>query len=414
MRLQILLKSLKILTCSLFLWGGSCQIAMASDDDHVVIGGSITIEDDDTGDVVALGGQIDIGGNIGGDMVAIGGQVDIDVHSEGEIVAIGGQVTVEGITTSSAVVFGGDLDVGLIVGDELVVAGGQVSIDPETNVAGEARIFGGDVSVDGVYSGNVKTGGGSITLNGHFSDTVEIGGYDVEVDGFFGGDVIIEVEDLEFGDSVQFLGDLTIRSPNEPEIPDGLTVGGSYTYEKISRTEISFGDAEMYEMAMIFGFGAVAVLILSLLFLIIALFIVAGGSKVSARGVQMIRHETLRSFLIGLGVVFLAPIVLGLMTALFPPIAVLFAVYVMWLTVGFVMTGYALMVVLANKGDGNMGGGKRFLFAFLGWLILFVLTLIPIIGIIVCVLAMIFGSGAYLNALFDRSGGEIQSTGDEG
>jgi len=365
-------------------------------------GGEISFDADDADEIVAIGGLVKVTGTSKGEVLAIGGDVSVDVNADGDIVVMGGEVSVSGVTTQDGFVAGGEVSVDLIVADELFVAGGNVEILSNTTVAGNGSFFGGVVEVDGVFAGPVETGGGIVELIGQFAGDVTAASQDLTLDGYFSGDVEVTAVEISFGDNVQFLGDLTIKSPEEVELPEGVEVGGEFSYEYISKNDIDVGNAKIHEILTIFGVTVAVLVFVCLAIFSIGVIVVAASGSISRRGITLVRDEPWKAFGIGAGVLILMPIGLGILTAINDMFAPLFVLYgLVWLT-GFAMGGYLMITLLFNRGPVDHSGCKRFGLALLGTFLLLIICIIPILGGLVSFAASIVGTGAYVGGLLSK------------
>lgn len=251
---------------------------------------------------------------------------------------------------------------------------------------------------------------GNVAMPGQFADDIEITAGQVELSGYFSGDVLVVATDIVFGDNVQFLGDLEVHAPGEVTLPDSVSVGGDFSYEFIDADDIDFQGVE--DLWLMLGVGiAVAVIALVLVFGVGAIVIAITGNA-SRRGVIMMRDHTGKSFLYGLAVIVVGLIGIIIATVIFEPLGMLFILYWLSLMVGFVFAGYAVFTIMVDKGRKPHGGGKRFGFSLIGLLILFVLTIIPILGFFISVAALLVGTGAFFGGIVGKdSDSDFQSEG---
>ena len=139
--------------------GDEVSVAPGNDvhDNLYVAGGSISINSAVTGDLLAVGGNILISKNVSADMAVAGGAITILGNSGGDIRVAGGNIIISGDVAGDLVVAGGSVTItsDVTVEKDLIVAGGQVIFDG--NVLGNAQISGGAVSINGRIKGNVKS-----------------------------------------------------------------------------------------------------------------------------------------------------------------------------------------------------------------------------------------------------------------
>jgi hypothetical protein len=367
-------------------------------DDVVLTGDHIVFDDGAEEALKAFGGQVNLQGDAKDDVLAAGGTVDIDMNVDGDLVAFGGNVALTGVANQDVLAVGGSVAVGLTISNDFDAVGGNIIISADSTVGGHASIHGGYVEVDGVYAGPVKAGGGEVNLIGQFASDVKVAATDVELNGYFSGDVKVTAGNVKFGDNVQFLGDLNVMSPDKVELPDGMMIGGEFSYAHVDESDIEdFGDlfsilwvgviVALIALFFIFGFGTV---------------IVAIADNASRRGVAMMRDETLKAFLYGVAVLVLGVIGLIVATAIYEPFAIASILYVILIMTGYVFAGYAALTLMIDKGQKPHGFGRRLGYSLLGLVALFFVGLIPLIGALVGLAAMIFGVGAFFGGLVGR------------
>ncbi|HSM21318.1 MAG TPA: polymer-forming cytoskeletal protein, partial [Rubrivivax sp.] len=161
--------------------------------DRFVAGGSLTIDEPVAGDLIAAGGSIDIDAPVGGDAVLAGGRARLGADVAQSVYAAGGQLTVAGR-----------------VGRNLRAAGGRVELGPQSQVAGNATVAGGQVTLRGRIGGDVQIGGGQVLIDGPVAGNVSVG-----------------AGQLELGPRARIEGRLRLRSGDEPTLsPQAQVLGG--------------------------------------------------------------------------------------------------------------------------------------------------------------------------------------------
>jgi hypothetical protein len=252
-----------------------------------------------------------------------------------------------------------DGDPGLDSDDRVVLTGGLRIVEGET--AAIVVVFNGPVVIDGTVTESVVVFNGRTEISGKVRDDVVV----------FNGRVLIR-SGAEIG------GDVASRE--SPQIEDGATVRGNV--ENVT-TRFDFENVELGgRIAWWIGYS-VSTLALGLLLLLFA-------PALDGPIVDAARRRTGAAVGFGVAVFFLVPIaaVLLLVTIVGIPLGlfVLLALALLY-TVGYVTGAHALGRLLVKPPT------SRFLAFLVGWAILRLVGLIPLVGSLVWLLAAIFGLG---------------------
>jgi cytoskeletal protein CcmA (bactofilin family) len=260
--------------------------------------------------------------------------------------------------------------------DQIVMTGRLVITADET--VDSAVIFNGPALVEGTVRQTL------VVLNG-----------DAEVSGTVREDVVVLNGDLVVRSGAEIGGDLVTRSTATVE--DGATVRGTQksvaTEFKID--EVGFGGRVVWWVAY-----SVSILILGLLLLVFAPQLFASVRETA-------RTRLGSSIGWGAGLFFLLPIgsVLLLVTLVGLPLGIF-----LLLALAFIYTlGYAVATIAA----GNMimrSSSSRFVVFLVGWVVLRVLALIPVVGGLLWLLGCIWGLGLLAVAIHRRPTSDAPAT----
>ncbi len=209
----------------LVVTGGALAAEFAGDEDVYRLAAGEVVNDD----LYVGSGEIYIDGTVKGDLFAAGGYVEINGVVEGDLVAAGGGVVIRGQVLDDVRVAGGGIEVSGSIGDDLFVAGGGgqsmafpmpfgarsiqqgIRIGDEATVGGDAVIFGGGGRIGGSVAGDLLAGMGTLELAGQV-----------------GGNADLQVGSLRVAEGSSVAGILRYTSPDELNIPAG--VSGSVQY----------------------------------------------------------------------------------------------------------------------------------------------------------------------------------------
>jgi cytoskeletal protein CcmA (bactofilin family) len=325
------------------------------DDDLYAFGQNVTILGTVTGSVIAGGNTVAVSGEVGGDLMAAGSTVIVDGPVHGSVRAAGQSVQVrDGID------------------GDLLAAGNSVS------VLGDGRI-GRDLL------GAATT----LTIAGPVGRDVHASGDQVRISSSVGGEVDSNASNLRLDPTARVAGSVRYTSVNEADVASGATIGGAITRSEPASPPTAAPGA--FALDLLAGTAGLAVLGLVML--------VAFPGTVR-RKVQMLRHSPWTSLGVGALVLIVTPLlaaivfVAGLWAGGWWLSLPLLAAYVVWLFLGYLVSAVAVgRELLARL---RRPAGSPVWSLLLGLLVLGVLGLIPFVGGLIGLIAVVFGGGALL------------------
>lgn len=347
------------------IWRAGARVqAVASDHENVSAGGAI----------------VSVRGTVRQDVRAGGAEVDVDASAGRDYWAAGAIVTAKGQAARNMYLAGARVSVDARVGERLRVAGARVLIGSLTEVAGQTSIAGADV----VFAGTANNG-------------AEIYGDSVQIDGRIAGDVRIFARHVTVGRTAVIDGDIRFETFNEPMIEEGAQISGRQT--------VTLPQPRTFEREHIFaGIGAFILLAVGAGFLL-GLILLIGARSFVERSVDAMREAPWRSALTGLAVLILLPLlaVVLMVTIIGIPIGLLtLLAFPLLLFVGSVLAAFGLSDRLFNRPREPRSFGGRLLYLLAGVLILVLLGLVPFLGFVTWLLAVMFGLGAFWQAMRGR------------
>ncbi|HKV31282.1 MAG TPA: hypothetical protein VJT14_09730 [Candidatus Dormibacteraeota bacterium] len=320
-------------------------------DDIYVGAGTISIGGTVNGNVIAGGGTITVSGNISRDLILGGGTITVTGHVGGSIIAAGGNITVNAPVAQDIVVTGGMIDIGsaAIIGRDLVIAGGTATIS-----APVAR--------------RVQMASGSLTLRNKV-----------------GGDVRGQVDHLKL-DGAQIAGNLDYTSKNSVELVNGASVAGATTRHTPVDRGGGPGNGFLGWLRALVGILALGLLLIFLL------------PGLSTRAIDTERAQPWASLGIGAAILLITPIVallvfiVGIFLGFWWLGLLLIPLWILALAIGYVVSGFLLgRLIFAQLGWGRYHDALALL---AGLFVLAVIGVIPVIGWLIGLVALILGVGA--------------------
>jgi cytoskeletal protein CcmA (bactofilin family) len=327
--------------------------------------------------VWAAGAIVSVRGSVREAIHACGAEVDIDATAGGDVYGCGAIVTVKGTVGRDLFAGSARTSVDARVAGNLKVAGARVIIGPQTEVRGETTVVGAEV----VFAG---TSQGPATFH---ADSIRI-------DGRIAGDVLVRARSVTIGKDAVIEGAITFETFSDPLIEPGATVRGRQTVTTPQPPEVGPG-AVFAALIGTFLFAIGAGLVLGILLLIFARPFVE-------RAIDRIRTAPVQSALVGLAVLILVPLIalIVMVTVVGIPIGLLMLLaFPLTLLSAGVLAAFGLSDWLMNRSRSQRSWGGRVLLLLVGLIILTVIGLIPILGFVTWVVALIVGLGALWQAI---------------
>jgi cytoskeletal protein CcmA (bactofilin family) len=317
--------------------------------DTVTIAAGETIADD----VLVAGGTVRVEGAIDGDLVVAGGTVTVNGAVQRNLIVAGGTVIVHGPVAGTVYAAGGTLDLNSTIGRNLVMAGGNITAGADTRVARDAVLNGGQLVLAGTVVRNVLVSAGSLTVE----KTARIG------------------------------GNLTGQAPS-PKIDPGATIGGTTNLsEPVSKQDGKKGLAGLFIWRLLSAIGL----------LILGLVTVAAVPRFTREAITMIAEHPWATLLAGLIVLLLTPLVM-LILLIVPPLSLL--LFLLYLVALLVAPVFAVVRIGAWVWRRT---GSLYPMLLIGVGIYFLVRLIPILGDLVGLLALLYGLGTLALTLQART-----------
>src|SRR5438477_2528711 len=362
-----------IVIAALFAWlpleASAADLRQGSD---VTVARTETVNDD----IYAGAGPINIGGTVNGTVIAGGGTITVSGNITRDLIVGGGTVNVTGHVGGSIIAAGGNLTLSGPVEHDIVVTGGMIDISSGATIGRDLLVAGGTATVSAPVTRRVQMSSGSLTLKNHV-----------------GGDVRGRVDRLKL-DGAQIGGNLDYTSNNAVELVNGARVAGTTTRHMPTDANSARNGflGWLRELIGLFALG------------LLMIFLLPG---LSARAIDTLRALPWPSLGIGAAILVITPIValiifiIGLLIGGWWLGVLLVPIWILVLAVGYVVSGFLLgRLLFAQLG----WGGYHDALALLGGLfVLTILGLIPILGGLVGLAAVVLGAGAMALTVSQRT-----------
>jgi len=314
------------------------------------------------------------------DTFAAGNLIEVDGAEADHLFLAGSDIVVANASVHDLIAAGGDLRLtGAQIIDDIIVAGGDIVVGSDVEIGGSAVLAGGTVRMDAPVGGDLRVMAGDMTINSTVAGTARLSGTTIVV-----------------GPDARIAGDLLYRG-------DDLTVqrGAVIEGRRLIMPEPEYSAAEDFGTGMgrfaLFLFLSIVVSYLALVFLL-----ALSAPRLMYNTANTMWDRPWQSLGIGVLYAIIVPLLVMLLawSGVGLPLAFLLVVVSLALTaIAFAATAYFTGMGIRRVATGTDEAPDR-LAARIGWpiagaLIIFALTMIPLVGFFVWVLAMVFGLGAF-------------------
>ncbi|OGY45159.1 MAG: hypothetical protein A3A24_03255 [Candidatus Buchananbacteria bacterium RIFCSPLOWO2_01_FULL_46_12] len=347
---------------------------------------SVTVAADQIidGNFIKAGNIIDIEGAVKGDVIVAGNTIRISGPVSGDVIAAGNSIKISGPVSGSVRVVGSNIEVSGEVKNNIWTAGSNVFIDKTSTVGLDVYAAGASVEIKGKVSGNVWAGAGTVVISNEVGKKVTAS-VDRE------GQVILET-------GAKINGDLVYQAASEKQliIKEGAVVSGQTIKKAIKNYKVDTGFLSpaffLFKTISFFSFLILGLVLISLV-----------PKKLLAMHAEMVKRPAQS---IGWGLVYLiitpVVVVLLLFTVIGIPLAlIILPLYLIGLCLSKVIAGLAIGILLVDQLSHKKYSGSLIVPLAVGLLVLTILSSLPIVGWLVCLLTMLWALGAMLQVKKD-------------
>lgn len=342
-------------------------------------GNNVNFPADQTVDstIYASGMSLNIAGMVNGDIFCAGQSVTISAQVNGDIICAGQNVNITGDVQGS-----------------VRLAGQTVVVD--SSVAGSATIAGQNFTLGsgGSVGRDLSVGTADSTLNGKVGRDLAAAGANIVVANEIGRNIKGTVDQLTLDSNANVKGNIEYTSANNLERSSGATVDGT-----ISRSEpTKQAKSADKESTRDTGFAWFAYLLIA--FLLVALALVLAIPDFVHRSADKVFAKPWKAPLIGLLFTLLGPIVLIILAITLVGIPLAILIFFIWLVI--VMLSGPFFAYLVGRMILRRSN-QPLLIMIVGALIVLIAYFIPIIGFLVMLAALWFGTGMIILELLHRT-----------
>ena len=312
------------------------------------------------------------------------------------LVVAGGTITVHGRVQEDATLASGSVLVLGPIGDDLRVAGGTVEV---------ARAVGGDLVVAGRtvrlgpevrVGGRVWIAGATTEVAGHLARTLMVAAVRVRVDGEVDGDVTLVGREIEIGPTARLRGHLIYTSLREARIDPAARIEGPITHH---RAETAARLARGLRVLLTVVWVGSLLSLMTVGIVLLGLF--PGFTRAAARTIPETPWIN-----VGVGGVVLVALPITAIVLMLTLIALPLGLILLALAAVAPLVGYLTTAVwlgelgLRRFRQPAASTGRLILGLVLALLALAVLRLVPVVGLVVSVAALLVGLGAWTRTAY--------------
>ena len=361
--------SLLAVGVAFFAFAGLASAQSFRSGENVVIGGQETVN----GALYAAGNSVTVSGRVVGDVFCAGQNITIDARVEGDVICAGQNVKVGGT-----------------VSGDIRLAGQTINVDGK--VSGSATVAAQSLTISsgGSIARDLTGGVQNLTLTGSIGRDLTIGAEQATLNGEVGRNVTSEINRLSLGSQAVIGGNLTYTSSSDANVARQAQISG-----QTARLEPKVEEEQKEFAGAVFAGVLYFLTAMLLIALVLILVLPRLMHSVTENAVKKPGWTALVGFLSL--VIVPVVIVLSFMTIIGIPLGILLSlawVLILLLT-GPVAAYYLGRVVFADK--------QHPVFMMLvGAILLWILYLVPVLGLLVMFLVGIFGTGMIVSELLGR------------
>lgn len=349
---------------STFSFSRSLVVASSSPGNSYNAGTSIIITGPVFGDLAAIGGSIVSAASVQGDEFLMGGTINTRSLIGGDLRAIGGRIAVEAPVRGDLIALGYSVEANRAEGGVFI---GALNTMLSRGAGGPVTIYGNNVALGGTFGGDVR-----IVASGHVGLAAD----------------------------TRIKGVLTYEAPQPASIPDTVVIEGGVKYTNASYLP-DVGTSRILAVISIAVF---------LLARIIGALILAGllaglfprlAEAIADRLYTRNARSILLTMLLGFGILAATPILIVLLLLTFVGIGLGLLLFVLYGLLAFLSVLYA-GILIGSMFARRFARRDRVLWrdGVLGMLVFSLIALLPVIGMPILFLFVLFSAGALLQLFF--------------
>lgn len=348
--------------------------------------------------VYRAGEQVDVRASVTGDAVLAGGTVRVAEGVQGDVVAAGGEVDIDATVGEDIRIAGGNVTIGAPVGSDVLAAGGTVRLRREAAIGGDAVLFGGQLIIDGTVDGALSANGGQVDINGDVRGPANVRAGAIRLQGALRGPAVLVADDITVAPGAVIENEVRYWTSKGELTNASFDGGGRLVYDPSLATAMP---QEMEPAAIAALAGVIGVYGVLSAALVIALLLLC-TKTLFAEAAKRLRDAPGISVFAGLVFVVATPMLclFLLLTLIGIPLAIaLFAFYAVILWFSTTFTAVIFTKMIEHHVRARWGVLILVLVATALYVVLQLLSLVPVVGWLLVAL-LVFGALGALMMVF--------------
>lgn len=327
-------------------------------------------------DVFAVGEIVEISGTVNGDVYAVGGQILVDGTINGDLLALGGTVTVSGTVSQDARLVGGQVAINGEIGRNVTIVAGDLELMPSAMIHGHVVAAAANVEAGALIQRDVKIAAGKAILSNRV-----------------GGDVTMAAGAIRLTSKAVVAGNLMYWSKLPASIDQQAVVSGHVVRRILTKDFLP----SARDILLVFaGLKVIATVTSLVSTLVLGLLLIHFYPNASHRAVMHLTVQPLASLGVGVLTLLLTPFVMVFLAITVVGLPLAFMLLAWYAIVLYVSRVFVIALVGRLVFDKfGVAGHERWAFLF-GLVLYYVLTFLPVIGLLFTMLTILFGLGAML------------------
>jgi len=359
---KIIVLCLSMILVSILFFVGVSGAQTFQTGDIVTVAESETVD----GMLFAGGNTIDIAGIVNGDVYCAGNTVNVSGKINGDLICASQTMTISGIVDGSVRIAGQSINISGTIGNSATIGAQTLIIDKDGSITRD--LLGGSqtTTISGTVGRDILAGSQSITINGKV-----------------GRDFRGETASFAVGNSGRILGNVDYTSNQEINVLTGGVISGTV---KRTAPPAENHTVVIAPIALTFGWFIYSLVAL----LAVALVLIGLFPRIFKEASASAKKKPGSTVLMGLGVAFLTPIIVGLLmiTIIGIPLAfMILLVMTMAAALSGPFAGYLLGNIIMPKSNSTVWK------MLAGSALLIVTFFIPILGFFTILVSYLFGMG---------------------
>jgi len=333
-------------------------------------------------DYFAYGKTIEVSGTVNGDVYVFGGQIFIDGVVNGDVIVAGGSVEISGKVSKDVRLLSGQASISGTVGRNVTAVTATIELAPSARVGRNIIVVSGNVDLESIVANNARVYASNLRVS----------------DGI-GGKLYAYVGSMRITSKAKIQGDVEYWSNKNAVIDPHAKIGGDLIHHPSFFYSITHG--KIFKSLKI-GSKFAALVMNFFYTLVIALIMMRYFPQRISCAVDALNHKIFPSLLAGIVIVIILPLLF--LALLITIVGVPFALTLLAINVISFYTAKILTIVwlakhIFRRFDFNKHRRLYFSFALI---IYYLLTLIPYLGTVVSIAALLLGLGGLVLGKMDQ------------